>query len=201
LKQIKIYYWSPHINNNVATVKAVLNSAKSLEKYSQKYDVNIINVFGEWEFCKKNNKEINFLDLYLSKKLSFNKNITGYVKSRLTYLLIGLFSIIPLYKLLKKDKPDYLVVHLLTFIPFILLIFFNFKTKFILRISGYPKMNFLREILWKKISKKIFKVFCPTNETIESLNKKKIFEKNKLYLLEDPIIEISKIKKKIIKKL
>jgi glycosyltransferase involved in cell wall biosynthesis len=196
LKQIKIHYWSPHINNNVATVKAVLNSAKSLEKYSQKYDVNIINVFGEWELCKKNNKEINFLDLYLSKKLSFNKNITGYVKSRLTYLLIGLFSIIPLYKLLKKDKPDYLVVHLLTFIPFILLIFFNFKTKFILRISGYPKMNFLREILWKKISKKIFKVFCPTNETIESLNKKKIFEKNKLYLLEDPIIEISKIKKK-----
>lgn len=196
MNQIKIYYWSPHINNNVATVKAVLNSAKSLEKYSQKYDVNIINVFGEWEFCKKNNKEINFLDLYLSKKLSFNKNITGYVKSRLTYLLIGLFSIIPLYKLLKKDKPDYLVVHLLTFIPFILLIFFNFKTKFILRISGYPKMNFLREILWKKISKKIFKVFCPTNETIESLNKKKIFEKNKLYLLEDPIIEISKIKKK-----
>ena len=196
MKQIKIYYWSPHINKDVATVKAVLNSAKSLKKYSQKYEVNIINVFGEWEFCKENNKEISFIDLYISKKLSLNQNITGYVKSRLTYLLIGLFSIIPLYKLLKKDKPDYLVVHLLTFIPFILLIFFNFKTKFILRISGYPKMNFLREILWKKISKKIFKVFCPTNETMESLNIKKIFEKNKLYLLEDPIIEISKIKKK-----
>ena len=196
MKQIKIYYWSPHINKDVATVKAVLNSAKSLKKYSQKYEVNIINVFGEWEFCKENNKEISFIDLYISKKLSLNKNITGYVKSRLTYLLIGLFSIIPLYKLLKKDKPDYLVVHLLTFIPFILLIFFNFKTKFILRISGYPKMNFLREILWKKISKKIFKVFCPTNETMESLNIKKIFEKNKLYLLEDPIIEIAKIKKK-----
>ena len=196
MKQIKIYYWSPHINKDVATVKAVLNSAKSLKKYSQKYEVNIINVFGEWEFCKENNKEISFIDLYISKKLSLNQNITGYVKSRLTYLLIGLFSIIPLYKLLKKDKPDYLVVHLLTFIPFILLIFFNFKTKFILRISGYPKMNFLREILWKKISKKIFKVFCPTNETMESLNIKKIFEKNKLYLLEDPIIEIAKIKKK-----
>jgi len=196
LKQIKIYYWSPHINKNVATVKAVLNSAKSLEKYSDNYDVNIINVFGEWEFFKKNNKEISFIDLYLSKKLSLNKDITGFVKSRLTYLLIGLFSIIPLYKVLKKDKPDYLVVHLLTFIPFILLIFFNFKTKFILRISGYPKMNFLREFLWKKISKKIFKVFCPTSETIELLNIKKIFEKNKFYLLEDPIIEISKIKKK-----
>ena len=114
--QKKVLYWSPHINKNVATVKAVLNSAKSLEKYSDNYDVNIINVFGEWEFCKKNNKEISFIDLYLSKKLSLNKDITGFVKSRLTYLLIGLFSIIPLYKLLKKDKPDYLVVHLLTFI-------------------------------------------------------------------------------------
>jgi glycosyltransferase involved in cell wall biosynthesis len=196
LKKINIHYWSPHINSNVATVKAVLNSTKSLKKYSYNYDVNIINVFGEWDFCKESNKEINFIDLYLSKKLNINKNITGFIKSRLSYLLIGLFSIIPLYKLLKKDKPDYLVVHLLTFIPFILLILFNFKTKFILRISGYPKMSLLRKILWKKVSKKIFKVFCPTNETIELLSKLNIFEKNKFYLLEDPIIEISKIKKK-----
>ena len=196
MKKIKIYYWSPHINKNVATVKAVLNSTKSLKRYSNDYDVNILNVFGEWDFCQENNKEINFIDLYLSKKIDLNKNITGFVKSRLTYLLIGIFSIIPLYKILKKEKPDYLIVHLVTFIPFILLTLFNFKTKFILRISGYPKMSFLRSFLWKKVSKKIFKVFCPTNETLDTLIMKNIFEKNKLNLLEDPIIEISKIQKK-----
>ena len=50
---------------------------------------------------------------------------------------------------------------------------FNYKTKFILRISGYPKLNFGRTILWKIISKKIYKVFCPT-----ILTKKYLEEKN-----------------------
>lgn len=118
----------------------------------------------------------------------------------MAYLLIGLFSIKPLYNLLKKEKPDYLVVHLLTFIPFILLILFNFKTKFILRVSGYPKMNLFREILWKLASKKIYKVFCPTKETMNSLGSKDIFEKNKLLVIEDPIVEISKIQKKRLEK-
>ena len=69
MKQIKIYYWSPHINKDVATVKAVLNSAKSLEKYSQKYDVNIINVFGILKSRRKTEWNIFFtaLLIYLDK--------------------------------------------------------------------------------------------------------------------------------------
>ena len=43
------------------------------------------------------------------------------------------------------------------------------------------------------ISKKINKVFCPTKETMELLIEKKIFPENKFLLLEDPVIEISKI--------
>ena len=73
------------------------------------------------------------------------------------------------------------------------MIFSKFDTKFILRISGYPKLNFFRKILWKSASKKIDKVFCPTKETIELLIKEEIFPKDKFLLLEDPVIEISKI--------
>jgi len=54
------------------------------------------------------------------------------------------------------------------------------------------------------ISKKINKVFCPTKETMELLIEKKIFPENKFLLLEDPVIEISKInelKKKSIPKI
>ena len=196
LKHKKIYYWSPHINENIATVKAVLNSIKSLKKYSNEYQVSLVNSFGEWSSFKENNKEINFIDLTLAKNFNIKINITGFLKSRLVYLFVGLFSIKPLHSLIKKEKPDYLVVHLLTFIPFILLILFNYKTKFILRISGHPKLNFLRKILWKLVSKKIYKVFCPTKETINSLEFDGIFEKEKFFLLEDPIIEISKIQKK-----
>ena len=31
----KSFYWSPHINEQIATVKAVVNSALSLIKYSK----------------------------------------------------------------------------------------------------------------------------------------------------------------------
>ena len=150
---------------------------------------------------KEKNEEINFIDLTLAKNFNFKINITGFFKSRLSYLFIGIFSIKPLYTLLKKEKPDYLVVHLLTFIPFILLILFNFETKFILRISGYPKMNLFRMILWKMISKKIYKVFCPTKETMNALESKGIFDKEKFFVLEDPIIEISQIQVQRVKKI
>ena len=44
-----VCYWSPFIDN-VATVKAVINSALSLNKYSnQKFESIIIDVFGEWK--------------------------------------------------------------------------------------------------------------------------------------------------------
>ena len=60
----KIYYWSPCLNK-VATVKATINSALSLAKYSNKYDVKIINVFGEWQNYKNNlqNKNVQIKDL------------------------------------------------------------------------------------------------------------------------------------------
>ena len=192
---------APHINENIATVKAVLNSIKSLKKYSRDYQVGLINSFGEWSLFKEKNEEINFIDLTLAKNFNFKINITGFFKSRLSYLFIGIFSIKPLYTLLKKEKPDYLVVHLLTFIPFILLILFNFETKFILRISGYPKMNLFRMILWKMISKKIYKVFSPTKETMNALESKGIFDKEKFFVLEDPIIEISQIQVQRVKKI
>ena len=124
-------------------LKAVLNSIKSLNKYSKNYDVNLINSFGEWKNFKDENKEIKFIDLFLAKIINFNRNIAGFLKSRLFYLFVGIFSFKSLYNLIKKNKPDYLIIHLLTFVPLILLIFSKFDTKFILRISGYPKLNFL----------------------------------------------------------
>ena len=42
-----IYYWSPCLTK-VATIKATMNSAISLARYTDLYDVKIINVCGEW---------------------------------------------------------------------------------------------------------------------------------------------------------
>ena len=123
--------------------------------------------------------------------------ITGFLKSRIIFFFIGLTKFFALKKILKNEKPDYLILHLVTSLPLALLIFFNFETKFILRISGLPHMTFLRKILWKIVSKKIYLVSCPSDQTRKDLIKLNIFPENKLKILYDPILQIKKIKKDI----
>ena len=97
-------------------------------------------------------------------------------------------------KILKKNQPDYLIVHLITSLPLFIYIIFNFKTNLILRISGLPKLNFLRLFFWKIANKKIHSIVCPSKATYEYLIKKNIFEKNKIFLIYDPIIDINELK-------
>ena len=191
----KIFYWSPYLSN-VATIRNVVNSAYSLIKYDKiSFRAYILDVFGEWNTQKKelSEKKIEYLKL---SSLKINLPISGFLKSRVLSIRIFFSSIYPLLKLLKKEKPDYLIIHLLTSIPFSLLIFFNFKTKFILRISGLPRLNFLRKLLWKTISKKITLVTCPSYETMDYIKNTKIFDEKKIVVLHDPIINISTILKK-----
>ena len=191
--QKKVFYWSPHINEQVATVKAVLNSAHSLSRYSKDFRPYIINTFGEW-----NNFSSKLDSFKISTVKIFNLNIklpiNGFLKSRIFYIFFSIIIFFPLINLIKKYKPDYIIIHLIT-IPVLLASFFFKDTKFILRISGFPKLNFFRRFLWRLLSKRIIKIFTPTILTKKLLIKKKIFDENKIHLLEDPIIEIRKIVK------
>ena len=104
-------------------------------------------------------------------------------------------AILPLLKLVKTNKPDYLILHLIVIPALFISSFYKINTKFILRISGYPKLNLFRKFFWNFFSKNLFMIFSPTRNTINLLREKKIFEKKKIELLEDPIIEISQINK------
>ncbi len=194
----KICYWSPHISH-VATIKNVINSAISIKKFAKKEtNVKIFDVVGEWmefkEILDFNNIELLRLsNLRLAKFLP----ITGFVKSRFIYFLIFFLKINQLKNILKKEKPDFLIIHLITVVPLFLLIFFKFQTKFILRISGLPKYTIFRKFLWKIISKKIYLVTCPSEQTKNDLIKLKIFPKEKLKILYDPILNINKISEQI----
>jgi len=192
-----IFYWSPCLSK-VGTVKSTVNSAISLSKYSKKkYKVKIINACGEWdeysEIFKKNN--IDLIEFKFKFFSYLPKN--GFLKSRFSYLIIILFSFFPLLSVLKKDKPEFFIMHLLTSLPIILNNFFNFRTKFILRISGFPKLNIWRKFLWIHSSKKIFKITCPTHDLLSHLKDKKIFNKNKIFYLQDAIINIQDYVKKV----
>lgn len=196
IKKRKIFYWSPSLVD-IATNMSVINSAYSLNKYSNKYCTYIINFFGEFNrFNKKlRDKKLTFLNYYhenLYKKFPSE----GKIKSRFSFILIFLMSFFPLKRLLKKEVPDYLIIHLITSLPLVLLVFFKFKTKFILRISGYPRMNFFRKILWRLALRKIYLVTCPTQNTFKYLISLNLVDKSKIKILYDPIINLKEINKK-----
>ena len=186
----KIIYWSPYLGH-IGTKKSTLNSAKGLSFYGKdKFGVTLINALGEWN----NVNEI--------KTLSFFRNLYdklpqgGFVKSRISYSITFLLSILPLYNLLKKDKPDFIIAHLITSLPIFLFRIFKFETKLILRISGYPKLNFLRKFFWKICSKNIYLITCPSIELKNQLKKLEIFENEKIVVLYDSVINIKEVNNK-----
>lgn len=189
MSQKKIFYWAPFLVP-IATSRAVINSCHSVNKFSKKSQCSIINFFGEFNHLSNEilNKKIRLLNLYKENlKILLPKH--GFIGSRLSFFIIFIFSFFPLKNLLKKEKPDYLIIHLVTSLPLILLILFNYKTKFILRVSGLPKLNFFRKILWKLAAKKLYCITCPTKKTLEIIQSHKLINDDKLKLLYDPVIE------------
>ena len=189
-----ISYWSPHISN-VATIKAVYNSAFALNYFSKgKYKTEILDVFGEWKkFSNEDSK--NLIKFHRLTKFNFLHKFSseGFVLSRLKYVIIFLISFFPLKKYLENAKPEYLLIHLVTSLPLFINLIFNFKSKIILRISGKPKMNLIRHIFWKFALKKVYKITFPTYETLINFKKLKIADDHKLVMVYDPIIRTKEI--------
>ena len=187
---MKVFYWSPHYGN-IATINAVKYSVDSLNKYSNSfYECRIINAVGEWEDYA--GLDYNLINLSNNNFYKLFPKF-GYFSSRLFSLFVFIKCFSGLKKLIYKEKPDFLIIHLITALPLLLLVLFNFRTKFILRISGYPKLNIFRKFLWKLVSNKIYIVTAPSIPTLNLLINKKIFNKEKVKLLNDPVFKIRSI--------
>ncbi len=191
-----ILYWSP-FTSKVATVKSVINSAEIINRFSNKnhFKPYIINAVNEWDdyFSILNEKKISVINL--NKKSIFTSlKKDGFFRSRIAYWYVFLKCFFPLNNLLKKNKPKFLIIHLITSLPLILFSIKKFETKLILRISGFPKMNILRKTIWKIASKNIYKITCPTEDTYKDLSKYS-FLKDKLEVLSDPILNIKDTQK------
>ena len=194
----KIFYWSPCLNR-VGTLYSTINSAVSIKNYSKEnFEPIIINSCGEWDDHIKIIKEhkIKIISFY---KLNFFKYLPkkGIIGSRFSYLVIFFFSFLPLLKLTFKNSNDILIAHLITSLPLSLASIFNTKIKIILRISGYPKLNFIRYWFWKFCSSKISYVTCPTNSTLEKIRSLNLFPQKKIVYLQDAIININNYKSQI----
>ena len=185
-----IFYWSPCLNP-VGTVKSTLNSAVSAIQYGEnKFNVTLINACGEWDeyldyFKNKQVKIVNFKNKffrYLPKH--------GYIQSRFSYLVIFVLCLFPLIKLIRSSKPDFFIAHLITSLPLTIMTLLKSDTKFILRISGLPKLNLIRKLFWKAISARLYRVTSPSIELMNKLIKMNLFDKKKISFLPDSIIDI-----------
>ena len=188
-----IFYWSPFLVS-IATPKAVVNSAKALKAYGENYECSIINFFGEFNSFQEDlkSKNINLINFFNKKLIKFLPK-HGKIQSRFSFILIFVLSFLPLKKLITNHKPDYLIVQLITSLPMILILLFKFRTKFILRISGLPRVGFFRKLLWKIALKKFYLVTCPTKATFDYIKSLKIIEDDKIKLLYDPVIGVNRI--------
>ena len=151
----QIYYWSP-FTSKVATVLSVINSTQAINRYGKKSNLKatIIDSVGEWRPYYNELKKKNIdLEIFHKSHLFLKFDKLGFIKSRLAYWYIFFKSFFKLHFLLKKKKPDFLIIHLITSLPLTLYVLFNYKTKLILRISGLPKLNIFRKFIWKLASK------------------------------------------------
>jgi len=191
---MQIFYWCPFLTH-IATINAVKNSATSLKRYKKDINVKILNSIGEWNFLKNNYDNINVENI---QKLNIYDLLPkeGFFRSRFSFLIIALLNLFPLLKIIKKEKPNFLIIHLLTILPIILSPILYKNTKIILRISGLPNLKLGRGFFWKLFSKYIYAVTTPTKLTSDMLIENKIFDKKKIFLLRDPIINCNLINKK-----
>ena len=79
IKKNHIMYWSPSLVN-IATNKAVLNSALSLGKYSNNYEYTLLNFFGEFnpnkaEIDKNGGKIINHFSSFVCKLFASSRKV------------------------------------------------------------------------------------------------------------------------------
>ncbi len=190
---MKLFYWSPFLSN-IATVDAVINSINSLKRYGNKnkYKPFIVDSSGEWQEKLDKVSGINIIKLYNKNYYKFLPR-GNFLKSRLSQLIIFILNFNVLRKLLLKEKPDFLVAHLVVSLPLVLFFFFKFETKLIIRISGTPKLNKVRRFFWTLFSKNVHIVTCPTQSTLQKLTKLKIFSKEKIKLLYDPKLKVNSI--------
>ena len=116
----EIYYWSPFLGR-VATIRSVINSMIGLKRYYGKYyKVNLVNCYGEWNSFHSRLKKEKINIINLQKKIRLNIDLHGFFFSRLIYFFTLLVSYRKLKNLLIRNQPNFLIVHLLTYIPLLI---------------------------------------------------------------------------------
>ena len=104
--------------------------------------------------------------------------------------MILFFSIISIPFLIKQivlKKPDLIISGLAGFIPSLMKYLFP-NLKVINSIQGYPKFNFLRKLIWKICYKKSDYLITMTHKTKKEIEENIGIRKEKIFVIENPVL-------------
>jgi glycosyltransferase involved in cell wall biosynthesis len=191
-KKNHILFWSPFLGN-IGTKNAVINSAEIINKKSEN-KIFLVNTFGELNDV--NIKSLNILSFCNIYKFAPK---TGLKSKFIIYTLCIILFPLLLYKI-KKNKVDIIISNLVSFLPLITKFFFK-KIKIIVSIQGYPKLTFLRKLIWNILYKKSYVIITMTDNTKKIIEKKTTL-KNIVHI-NNPIItkKIKDLSKKKLNKI
>lgn len=196
----KIDFWTPYIGN-VGTIKATINSAEAIKKYSnEEVQINLFKIHSEWEGYEKNisDSRLNIVDFELQK---YFKRLPKYgFLYRFSMLLIMFYSIPKLVKYFDKNKPDIIMAYLQGITPIIARMFSKYKPKIVISIQGLPDFLASKEVydkypIYKKIESKIriklWKLLYLKADVIIALTQKTRDDLANFFNCEDKIVFIS----------
>ncbi len=203
---MKIDFWTPYFGN-VGTIKATINSADAIKKYSKdRIDINLIKIHSEWEGYENiiSSKNINII----------NFNLKKYVKKlpkhnflyRISMLLIMFYSIPKLINHFNKNKTDVVIASLQGVTPLIARLMSFHKPKIILSIQGLPSFLATKEVyntypfykkiesklrvyIWKSLYTKADKIVALTQKTRDDLIKVLDCDNEKVIYIPNPVID------------
>ena len=97
-----IYYWSPYLTE-IATTKAVINSAYSVNRYSKNHKAFILDAAGEFSQKKEelDKKSLEIIKLYKFKYIRFLPKY-GFFLSRISFIIIFILTFLKLKRIIKK---------------------------------------------------------------------------------------------------
>ena len=196
----RIDFWTPYIGN-VGTIKATINSAEAIKKYSnEEVQINLFKIHSEWEGYEKNisDSRLNIVDFELKK---YFKRLPKYgFLYRFSMILIMFYSIPKLVKYFDKNKPDIIMAYLQGVTPIIARMFSRYKPKIVISIQGLPDFLASKEVydkypLYKKIESKIriklWKILYLKADTIIALTQKTRDDLAMFFGCEEKIVFIS----------
>ena len=90
-----VFYWAPFLVP-IATERAVINSAYSLQKFSSIFKCSIINFFGEYNNSRKElvNKNVSIINFYSTLIIKYLPKY-GVIKSRFSFFIIFFYHLCP----------------------------------------------------------------------------------------------------------